>query len=132
MGQQIRQGQLTTRFGLNCGSPGGGVPLGFTASAKRFTSCPSPVPMTLASALACPCCIRTLDSKNDGVCGKRCPFAICRDNISRMPAARRDRGQVTYRVLGNVLSGWRCARRKGSYVPNTKDKSSRLAPMPTA
>ena len=71
----------TTRFGLIRGNPGGGAPLGFTTSAKTFTSWPAPFPVTSDSSSILYVFVRTLESKNDRVCRERSPFVICHDNV---------------------------------------------------
>ena len=94
---------LTTRFGSNCGSPGGGVPLGFTASVKRFTSWPSPNLATSTPSSEYPRCFRTLESKNNRIRGERCPFLIYRnDNGLRRADHGAKKRSVTHRVLWKI------------------------------
>ena len=79
-----RDRRPTTRFGLNGGSPGGGAPLGFTTSAKTFTSWSAPFQVASDFDSIPYALIRTLESKNDGIRRERSPFVVYHGNVLKI------------------------------------------------
>jgi len=109
----------TTRVGLNCGSPGGGAPLGFTTSAKMFTSWPAPFSEASALSSIPQMFFRTLEPKNDWIRRERSPFVVCHDHVLKIAnnmANVRSRTQF-YRVPCSVP-----ATRKSESLLRTKSE----------
>jgi hypothetical protein len=129
MDQQSPQGWLTTRFGLNRGSPGGGAPLGFTTSVKTFTSWLSPFPTASAFSSTYSLCGRTLETKYDRIRGERSPFVVCHDNVLRIT------NDVTRTLSRTEFCGTPCsaqARHKGVVLLRTKSERQICALGPNA